>query len=282
MRIGTRGSALALAQARQVGKLLGDGEHELVEVVTSGDRGEAVSDKERWVRELDAALLDGDVDCAVHSAKDVPATLPQGIVIAAVPGRADPRDALCGAATLAALAPGSRVGTSSLRRAAQVRALRDDLAVVDLRGNVDTRLRKLQDGDYDAIVLAAAGLERLGRSDAGTPLDELVPAAGQGCLAVTTRAGEEERVAAIGDASSALALAAERALVRALDADCHTPVGAHARVLGSDALRLRVFVGAADGSAWVRDELDGSEPERLGAAVAQRLLSAGAREVLAS
>jgi hydroxymethylbilane synthase len=282
VRIGTRGSALALAQARQVAKLLGDGEHELVEVVTSGDRGEAVSDKERWVRELDAALLDGAVDCAVHSAKDVPATLPQGIVIAAVPARADPRDALCGAATLAALAPGARVGTSSLRRAAQVRALRDDLAVVDLRGNVDTRLRKLEDGDYDAIVLAAAGLERLGRGDAGTPLDELVPAAGQGCLAVTTRAGEEERVAAIGDASSALALAAERALVRALDADCHTPVGAHARVLGSDALRLRVFVGAADGSAWVRDELDGSEPERLGTAVAQRLLSAGAREVLAS
>jgi hydroxymethylbilane synthase len=282
VRIGTRGSALALVQTRQVAKLLGDGEHELVEVLTSGDRGEAVSDKERWVRELDAALLDGTVDCAVHSAKDVPAELPEGIVIAAVPPRADPRDALCGAATLAALASGARVGTSSLRRAAQVRALRDDLAVVDLRGNVDTRLGKLEDGDYDAIVLAAAGLERLGRRDAGTPLDELVPAAGQGCLAVTTRAGEESRVAAIDDPAVARALAAERALVRALEADCHTPVGAHARLLGSDALRLRAFVGAADGSAWVRDELEGSDPERLGAAVAQRLLSAGAREVLAS
>ena len=281
MKIGTRGSALALAQARQVAALLG-GEHELVEVVTSGDRGEAVSDKERWVRELDAALLDGSVDCAVHSAKDVPAQLPEGIVIAAVPPRADPRDALCGAATLAALAPGARVGTSSLRRAAQVRALRDDLAVVELRGNVDTRLRKLEDGDYDAIVLAAAGLERLGRSDAGTPLDELVPAAGQGCLAVTTRGGDESLVAAIGDAAATRALAAERALVRALDADCHTPVGAHAQVLASDALRLRAFVGAADGTAWVRDELDDSDPERLGDAVAQRLLSAGAREVLAS
>jgi hydroxymethylbilane synthase len=283
VKIGTRGSALALVQARQVAELLGGGEeHELVEVVTSGDRGEAVSDKERWVRELDAALLDGSVDCAVHSAKDVPARLPEGIVIAAVPPRADPRDALCGAATLAALAPGARVGTSSLRRAAQVRALRDDLAVVDLRGNVDTRLRKLEDGDYDAIVLAAAGLERLGRSDAGTPLDELVPAAGQGCLAVTTRGGEESLVAAIDDAATARALAAERALVRALDADCHTPVGAHAQVLASDALRLRAFVGAADGTAWVRDELDDSDPERLGDAVAQRLLSAGAREVLAS
>jgi hydroxymethylbilane synthase len=281
VRIGTRGSALALVQARQVAKLLG-GEHELVEVVTSGDRGQAASDKERWVRELDAALLDGSVDCAVHSAKDVPAELPPGIVIAAVPPRADPRDALCGAATLAALAPGARVGTSSLRRAAQVRALRDDVAVVELRGNVDTRLRKLEDGEYDAIVLAAAGLERLGRGDAGTPLDELIPAAGQGCLAVTTRAGEQSLVADIDDPATAWALAAERALVRALEADCHTPVGAHAQVLGSDALRLRAFVGAVDGSAWVRDELDGADPERLGAAVAQRLLSAGAREVLAS
>jgi hydroxymethylbilane synthase len=288
VRIGTRGSALALVQARQVADLLG-GEHELVEVVTSGDRDPSTpthppppSDKERWVRELDAALLDGSVDCAVHSAKDVPAELPEGIVIAAVPPRADPRDALCGAATLAALAPGARVGTSSLRRAAQLRALREDLAVVALRGNVDTRLRKLEDGDYDAIVLAAAGLERLGRGAAGTPLDELVPASGQGCLAVTTRAGEESLVAEIDDPAATSALAAERALVRALEADCHTPVGAHAQVLESGALRLRAFVGAVDGSAWVRDELDGSDPERLGAAVAQRLLSAGAREVLAS
>jgi hydroxymethylbilane synthase len=280
VRIGTRGSALALAQARQVAALLGGG-HELVEIVTSGDRGESLSDKERWVRELDAALLEGTVDCAVHSAKDVPAQLPEGIVIAAVPERADPRDALCGAATLAALAEGARVGTSSLRRTAQVRALRADLAVVELRGNVDTRLRKLADGDYDAIVLATAGLQRLGRGDAGTPLDDLVPAAGQGCLAVTTRAGEEDLVAAIDHVPSSRALAAERALVRALEADCHTPVGAHARILAPGALTLRAFVGAADGSAWVRDELDGEEPERLGADVAERLLSAGAREVLA-
>jgi hydroxymethylbilane synthase len=280
VRIGTRGSALALAQARQVAALLG-GEHELVEVVTSGDRGEALSDKERWVRELDAALLAGTIDCAVHSAKDVPAQLPEGIVIAAVPQRADPRDALCGAATLAALPDGARIGTSSLRRTAQVRALRADLAVVELRGNVDTRLRKLADGGYDAIVLACAGLARLGRGDAGAPLDELVPAAGQGCLAVTTRAGEQGRVATIDHVPSARALAAERALVRALEADCHTPVGAHAQGAAADALTLRAFVGAADGSAWVRDELEGSEPERLGAEVAARLLSAGAREVLA-
>jgi len=280
VRIGTRGSALALAQARQVAALLG-GEHELVQVVTSGDRGDALSDKERWVRELDAALIEGAVDCAVHSAKDVPAQLPEGIVIAAVPQRADPRDALCGAASLAALADGACVGTSSLRRAAQLRALRADLAVIELRGNVDTRLRKLADGDYDAIVLATAGLQRLGRADAGAPLDELVPAAGQGCLAVTTRAGEQDLVAAIDHPPSARALAAERALVRALEADCHTPVGAHAQLSAPGTLTLRAFVGAPDGSAWVRDALDGEEPERLGADVAARLLSAGAREVLA-
>jgi hydroxymethylbilane synthase len=270
VRIGTRGSALALAQARQVAALLG-GEHEIVEVVTSGDRGEGVSDKERWVRELDRALLDGDIACAVHSAKDVPAALPDGVVIAAVPARADPRDALCGAASLAALGAGARVGTSSLRRAAQ-------LPVVELRGNVDTRLRKLGEGDYDAIVLALAGLQRLGRDGEGAALDELVPAAGQGCLAVTARAGEESLAAAIDHAPSARALLAERAVVRGLDADCHTPVGAHAS--GAGTLKLRAFVGAADGSAWVRDELEGDDPEALGAGVAARLLSAGAREVL--
>ncbi|HEX7298369.1 MAG TPA: hydroxymethylbilane synthase [Solirubrobacteraceae bacterium] len=279
MRIGTRGSALAVAQARQVAALLG-GVHELVEVMTGGDRGEHLTDKERWVRELDAALLEGKIDCAVHSAKDVPARVPDGIVIAAVPERADPRDALCGAPSLSELASGARVGTSSLRRGAQLRALREDLEVLALRGNVDTRLRRLADGDYDAIVLAAAGLQRLGRETEGAPLDELVPAAGQGCLAVTTRAGEEQRVAALGHEPSERALAAERALVRALEADCHTPVGAHARALPGGRLVLRAFVGAADGSAWVRDELEGEDPEPLGAEVGARLLSAGAREVL--
>ena len=279
MRIGTRGSALALAQARQVAALLG-GSHELVEVSTSGDRGEAGGDKERWVRELDAALLGGDVDCAVHSAKDVPAQLADGIAIAAVPERADPRDALCGAASLAALREAARVGTSSLRRTAQLRALRPGLEVVELRGNVDTRLRRLEDGDYDAIVLAAAGLQRLRRGSEGVALDELVPAAGQGCLAVTTRAGEESLIAAIGDAASARALLAERAVVRGLDADCHTPVGAHASSLPDGRLALRAFVGAPDGSAWLRDDLEGDDAEALGAEVAERLLRAGAREVL--
>jgi hydroxymethylbilane synthase len=280
VRIGTRGSALALAQARQVAALLG-GSHALVEVTTSGDRGGSdAGDKERWVRELDAALLDGSVDCAVHSAKDVPARIPEGIVIAAVPRRADPRDALCGASSLGALAEGARVGTSSLRRTAQLRALRSDLDVVALRGNVDTRLRRLAEGDYDAIVLALAGLERLRRGTEGVALDELVPAAGQGCLAVTTRAREESLVVAIDHAPSRRALFAERALVRGLDADCHTPVGAHASSLPDGRLRLRAFVGAPDGSAWVRDELDGDDAEALGAEVAARLLNAGARGVL--
>jgi hydroxymethylbilane synthase len=283
VRIGTRGSALALAQARQVAALLG-GEHELVHVSTTGDRQQSplgpASDKERWVRELDLALLAGEIDCAVHSAKDVPARLADGVVIAAVPQRADPRDALCGTSSLAALGAGARVGTSSLRRTAQLRALRPDIEVVALRGNVDTRLRRLAAGEYDAIVLALAGLERLERANEGVALEELVPAAGQGCLAVTTRAGEESLVAAIDHAPSRRALLAERAVVRALDADCHTPVGAHASSLPDGRLALRAFVGAPDGSAWVRDELEGDDAEALGAEIAQRLLTAGAREIL--
>lgn len=275
MRIGTRGSALALVQARQVAALLG-GSHELVEI--AGDPA-PVNDKERWVRALDRALVEGSIDCAVHSAKDVPAALAEGIVLAAVPERADARDALCGASSLADLQPGARVGTASLRRTAQLRALRPDLVVEPLRGNVDTRLGYLEKGAFEAIVLALAGLVRLGRDAEGEPLDELVPAAGQGCLAVATRAGEEELVAAIADPAATRALLAERAVVRGLDADCHTPVGAHAVIDGSR-LSLRAFVGAPDGSAWVRDELEGDDPEPLGTEVAERLLSAGAGEVL--
>ena len=285
MRIGTRGSALALAQAREVAGALGGAE--LVTVATSGDRGERAGDKERWTRELDAALLRGDVDLAVHSAKDVPAVLPDGIAIVAAPRRADPRDALCGAPSLAALRPGARVGTSSLRRAAQLRALREDLAVDELRGNVDTRLRRLAEGGYDAIVLALAGLQRLGRGDEATAtLDELVPAAGQGVLAVAARADDDAARAAaarIADAETMACLRAERAVVRALEADCHTPVGAHAAPESAGAgiaLRLRAFVGRPDGAMWVRDEQRGEDPEALGAEVARRLLAAGAAEVL--
>ena len=281
MRLGTRGSALALAQCRGVADALGA---EVVTITTSGDRDRARGDKERWVREIDAALLRGDVDVAVHSAKDVPAQLADGIVIAAVPPRADPYDALCGAATLTALPDGARVGTSSLRRAAQLRALRGDLEILELRGNVDTRLGRLAAGDYDAIVLARAGLDRLGRgAEATGSLDEMVPAAGQGTLAVTVRADDADTHAAVArltDAAAARCLAAERALVRALEADCHTPVGAHATTDADGDLLLRVFVGAPDGSAWLRDDLRGADPEDLGTDVARRLQTAGADEVL--
>ena len=282
MRLGTRGSALALAQAHEVAAALGGAE--IVTITTSGDRDRARGDKERWVREIDAALLRGDVDLAVHSAKDVPAKLVDGIVIAAVPPRADPRDALCGAAGLADLADGARVGPSSLRRAAQLRALRGDLEILELRGNVDTRLGRLAAGDYDAIVLALAGLQRLGRGDEATgTLDEMVPAAGQGALAVTVRAGDAETRAAVeplSDPGAARTLAAERAVVSALEADCHTPMGAHAVGGPGDGLLLRAFVGAPDGRMWVRDEVRGSDPEALGAEIARRLRAAGADEVL--
>ena len=284
MRVGTRGSALALAQARTVADALGGAE--LVPITTAGDRRRDAGDKGRWVKELDEALLRGDVDLAVHSAKDVPAELREGIALVAAPPRADARDALCGAPSLAALPPGARVGTSSVRRAAQLRALRADLQVAELRGNVDTRLRRLAGGDYDAIVLALAGLQRLGRAgEAGATLDELVPAAGQGVLLVAARAGDDrarDAAATIGDAVTLGCLLAERALVAALRADCDTPVGAHAAPGGDGTLRLRAFAGRADGGAWVRDELAAAAtaPEALGAEVARRLLAAGAAEVL--
>jgi hydroxymethylbilane synthase len=282
VRLGTRGSALALAQARAVAAALG-GDVEVVTITTSGDRDRARGDKERWVREIDAALLRGDVDLAVHSAKDVPARLVEGLAIAAVPPRADPYDALCGAPSLNDLADGARVGTSSLRRAAQLRALRDDLDVRELRGNVDTRLGRLHAGDYDAIVLARAGLDRLGRGDEATGvLREMIPAAGQGSLAVTVRDGDGDArtaVERVSDAAALRCLTAERALVRALEADCHTPVGAHA-VRDDGGLVLRAFVGAPDGATWLRDELSGDDPEELGADLAERLLAAGADEVL--
>jgi hydroxymethylbilane synthase len=298
LRIGTRGSALALAQARAVAQLietgLADTTVELVEISTAGDRGPRAgdpSDKRRWVAEIEEALLRGRIDLAVHSAKDVPGELAEGLSIVAAPPRGDARDALCGAPALEALDAGARVGTSSLRRRAQLRALRDDIEVIELRGNVDTRLRKLEqrEDDVDAIVIALAGLQRLGRADAvGAILDAelLVPAPGQGTLALQARADDEQTCAAalaIGDAGAMAALAAERALVARLGAGCHTPVGAYARRNGDQELVVSAFVGLPDGSAWARDTLTGSadEPAAVGVRVAERLLSAGAGELLA-
>jgi hydroxymethylbilane synthase len=281
MRIGTRGSALALAQAESVAARLDD-DAELVVITTSGDRDRAIGDKARWVSELERALLEDRIELAVHSAKDVPAELANGLELVAIPPRADPRDAICGAESVGALSAGARVGTSSLRRAAQIRALRADLEVVSVRGNVDTRLRKLAAGELDALVLALAGLQRLGREpEAGGVLGELVPAAGQGALAVEARSGAVERsvLARLVDEEAMACVSAERQLTRALEASCNTPVGAWARVVEDGLVELRAWVGLPDGSAWLEDRLCGS-PDAIGAEVAERMLAAGAGELL--
>lgn len=294
MRIGTRASPLALAQAQHVASLLG-GAVELVEVTTTGDRDRAAPDKEKWVKELELALLDGRVDACVHSAKDVPTTLPDGLVIAGVPAREDPRDVLCTArgvvaGTVEELPPGARVGTSSLRRAALLRAARPDLEIVEIRGNVGTRLALLERGDLAAIVLAAAGLRRLGHDlDAvGTPLPArtFVPAAGQGSLALECRADDTTTRAALdalSDRDAHDTLAAEREAVRTLGADCHSAVGARAVRGDEDRLELHGWVGAPDGSAVVTDVLQagpGELPADLGRRLGERLLAAGARALL--
>ena len=282
MRLGTRGSALALAQARLVAELLGDAE--IVTVETSGDRG-SVGDKARFVKELEEALLAGEVDLAVHSAKDVPAALPEGLALVGVPDRADARDALCGAAALSELASGATVGTASVRRRSQLLALRPDLVVAELRGNVDTRLRRLAGDEFSAIVLACAGLARL-RRDEGLPISvaEMTPAAGQGCIALEARSDDgvaAEAAASITDPEALVRLTAERALVSALDATCDTPMGALASLEGQT-LRLAAYAGLPDGSRWVRDRFEGAaaEPAALGASVGERMVAAGAGEIL--
>jgi len=285
MRIGTRRSALALAQAELVSALLGG--CEIVPLVTAGDRGEDIKDKSRWVSALEDALLAGEIDLAVHSAKDVPGELAEGLELFGSPARAAAEDVLCGADSLDSLTPGARVGTSSIRRAAQLRAAREDLDVVALAGNVDTRLSKLGGDSLDAVVLALAGLQRLGREDAaGAVLDpaRFVPAPGQGILALEGRTGDagvRERVDQITDSSAFACLCAERALAHALGATCNTPIGAHA-VTGPDGTRLSAWVGLPDGSAWVSDELsdERTDPQALGQAVAERLRAAGAGELL--
>jgi hydroxymethylbilane synthase len=274
IRVGTRGSALALAQAAWVADRLGVG-YELVTLDAPGPAG----DKSRWVSELERALLAREIDLAVHSAKDVPAELAPGLELVAIPPREDPRDAICGAPSIAALSPGARVGTSSLRRAAQIRAARHDLDVVEVRGNVDTRLLKLAEGQIDALVLAFAGLVRLGRLDVVDGLlDEFVPAAGQGALAVEARPGRLP-VSGLVDEEATACVTAERELTRALGASCSTPVGAHARVVAGGELELSAWVGRPDGSAWIADRLRGAG-DGLGGRVADRLLAAGAAELL--
>lgn len=288
MRIGTRGSELALAQTNMVAAMIGG--CEIVKITTSGDRGAGIGDKSRWVAELEDALLAGDIDLAVHSAKDLPGELAAGLEILGVPARASCEDVLCGTGDLAGLMPGSRVGTSSIRRLAQLRAAREDIDVVPIRGNVDTRLRKLADPqqNLDAIVLARAGLQRLGRaSEAGGALDpdRFIPAPGQGTLVLQGRSSDADARTAAGRITDGLSLAcllAERECARELGASCHTPLGAHASGDGSGVLRLKAWVGLPDGSQWAADELSGpiGDPQALGGAVAGRLRAAGAAALL--
>ncbi|WP_354699561.1 Porphobilinogen deaminase [Paraconexibacter sp. AEG42_29] len=278
MRIGTRGSALALAQAQMVADAVG-GDAEIVVITTTGDRNRALADKAKWVTELERALADGEIDIAVHSAKDVPTVLPEGLDLVGCLPREDPRDAVCG--RLEADGRPARVGTASLRRAAQLRSLPaigdGQIEVVEIRGNVDTRLGKLASGEVDAVVLALAGLKRLGREAAvDSVLDDLVPAAGQGTVVIEARTGF---TLDLRDDATWRALTAERACVHALGADCASAVGAHLRPDGT----LVAWVGAIDGSAWLRDELrvaPDADPHALGVQVAERLLASGARDLL--
>jgi hydroxymethylbilane synthase len=282
MRIATRGSALALTQARWVADRLGGAE--LVEASSDGEQG----DKSRFVRGVERVLLDRGADVGVHSAKDLPGTMPEELEIAAVPAREDPADVWIGTGrSLEEVPEGARVGTASLRRRAQLLAARPDLRVEELHGNVDTRLRKLEEGDLDGIVLAAAGLRRLGREEEigfAIPLDQMVPAAGQGALALQVRIGDvetSEAATAVNDLRAMRELTAERTAVALLDATCASPLGAHARADGAT-IAIEAFVGLPDGSEWLRDRVEGSaeEPALAGAELAQRLLGAGARELL--
>lgn len=238
------------------------------------------------MRGVERMLLDGGAEAGVHSAKDLPGRMTSGLAIAAVPTRIDPRDAWIGpGGSIEEIPEAARVGTSSLRRRAQLKALRPDLEMVELRGNVDTRLQKLEAGEADGLVLAVAGLERLGLTDrvafAFAPVD-MTPAAGQGSLVVQTLTGQGKEVSAIGDGESLGRLLAERAAVVGLDADCGSPVGIHARLEG-DWMVLEGFAGRSDGSVWVRDRVEGdpTRPASLGRELAERMNSAGAAEAMA-
>ena len=296
LRLGTRRSTLALAQSTTVAESVrrGGRQVELVEVVTEGDRSSAaiatMGGTGVFVTELRAQLLDGRIDLAVHSLKDLPTQPADGLVVAAMPRREDPRDALVARAglTLAELPAGARVGTGSPRRAAQLRALGLGVEVVALRGNVDTRLRRVSEGDLDAVVVAAAGLARLGRLDEATEVldpGQMLPAPGQGALAVECRADDAALVAALAaldDADTRAAVTAERVLLAALEAGCTAPVGALADVAmgdeGEDEIYLRAVVAATDGSHAIRLSATGpsSDPEGLGRRLAGDLLDAGA------
>jgi hydroxymethylbilane synthase len=297
-RIGTRGSLLALRQSENFRASLQapwpDVKIELQVIKTTGDKIldvplAKVGGKGLFVKEIEDALLEGSVDLAVHSMKDVPAELPDGLEIAIVPKREDPRDVLITRSGdgLSSLPAGSKVGTSSLRRAAQIKRLRPDLEILNLRGNLDTRLRKLEDGLYDAIVLAAAGLHRMKWQDRVTSyLDpaEFVPAIGQGALGIEIRSEDQDTrrlLAPLHDTETAVAVEAERSFLKRLEGGCQVPIGGHARVLG-EFVELTGLVASLDGGEIFRSTrkapLAGARP--LGEELAEELLEAGARRVL--
>jgi hydroxymethylbilane synthase len=302
LRIASRGSELALWQSRAVEAALRAADPSLevrIDVIrTTGDRIQDVplakiGDKGLFTKELDAALLAGDADLAVHSLKDVPTRLPEGLALAAVTVREDPRDVVLLApgrtGGLHALPPGARVGTSSLRRRAQLQALRPDLEVLDLRGNLNTRLAKLDRGDYDAIILAAAGVRRLGWEDRiSESLDpaQWLPAVGQGALAVVCRAARADvldRARALHDPHTAACTTAERALLRSLEGGCQVPIGALGRVDG-DRLVLDGLVADTDGTTILRVQESGpvDDAAAIGRRAADALLEREAGEVLAA
>jgi hydroxymethylbilane synthase len=296
LRIGSRGSQLALWQANHVAELLRAQEHEVsIEIIrTTGDKITEVAlskvgTKGMFTKEIEEALIEKRIDLAVHSLKDLPTELSPEFALAAILCREDARDAFVSRRfeSLALLPRNAQVGTSSLRREAQLRAMRPDLQVLSLRGNVDTRLRKLANGEFDAIILAAAGLKRLGREEMvreRLSLDQMCPAAGQGALAIETRAGDSACASAVSfmdDAAARATTSCERALLNGLGGGCQVPIGAHAEVSG-DELLLTAVVASPDGTRMLRERQLGKNPQTLGESVAGQLLGKGAQDILDS
>jgi hydroxymethylbilane synthase len=305
LRIGTRGSSLALWQANHTADLLAQRhgiETELVRIRTAGDRLQSASvaqvnaaigsesgTKGIFIKELEEALLAGAIDLAVHSMKDVPTEIPAGLAFAAITRREDPRDCLISreGATLETLAPGATVGTSSLRRQAQLRHHRPDIEALDLRGNVDTRLQKLDAGKFDAVVLAVAGVNRLGLGSRITQIlneDVMLPAVGQGALGIETRANDTETsrlAASLDDAETRACITAERALLHELQGGCQVPLGAWAHLVAGE-IHIEAAVFSADGKEFVRRDARGAPADAaaLGKRLGTALLEAGADKIL--
>ncbi|HEX7285323.1 MAG TPA: hydroxymethylbilane synthase [Candidatus Angelobacter sp.] len=294
LRIGSRGSQLALWQANHVAALLREQGHTVeIEIIkTTGDKIldvalAKVGTKGMFTKEIEEALAERRVDLAVHSLKDVPTELQPEFVLAAIMKREDPRDAFISVkySALGELPQGAKVGTSSLRRQCQLKAVRPDLEIFPLRGNVDTRLRKLESGEYDAIILASAGVHRLGLDKhvrSRISPDVMCPAVGQGALAIETRAGDRETLAHLeflNHAETRTAVECERALLGSMGGGCQVPIGAFAEMSGAE-LRLRAMVGRPDGSEVLREQAQGNDPEQLGRSIAQKLLQRGGERIL--